>query len=159
MTDLPVEVIRSTRRRRTVQASIVGGRIRVLVPAGLKAEEERTLVATMVARVSRKRDSGMIDLEHRARRLAARYGLPVPKSVEWSDRQAQRWGSCTPVDGSVRISSRLASMPGWVLDYVLVHELAHLTGDGHGHGFRSLVGRYELAERAEGYLIAKAEDG
>jgi predicted metal-dependent hydrolase len=157
--DLPVEVIRSPRRKRTLQASVVGGRIRVLVPAGLPPAEEQKLVDALVARVARKRSAGEIDLHQRVRRLSARYRLPVPDVVAWSDRQGQRWGSCTPADRTIRISSRLASMPGWVLDYVLVHEMAHLEAPGHNQRHRALVARYELAERAEGYLIAKSENG
>jgi hypothetical protein len=65
---------------------------------------------------------------------------------------AARWGSCTPADGTIRVSERLREMPGWVLDYVLVHELAHLLVPGHGADFWELVGRYPRAERARGYL-------
>jgi predicted metal-dependent hydrolase len=142
-----------------VQASIVNGRVRVLVPAGLSLAEERRLVETMVARATRKLTARTVDLDARARHLARRYGLPTPSNIEWSDRQLSRWGSCTPTDGNIRISNRLAAMPGWVLDYVMVHELAHLEVPDHGERFRLLVGRYELGERAEGYLIAKSEGG
>jgi predicted metal-dependent hydrolase len=69
-----------------------------------------------------------------------------------------RWGSCTPATGTIRISDRLARMPGWVLDYVLVHELAHLAVPGHSPAFWRLVHRYPKAERAMGYLIAKGGD-
>ena len=69
-----------------------------------------------------------------------------------------RWGSCTPADGSVRISVRLAPFPLWVLDYVLVHELAHLAVADHSPRFWALVDRYPLSERARGYLIAKSGD-
>jgi predicted metal-dependent hydrolase len=48
-------------------------------------------------------------------------------------------------------------MPPWVLDSVLVHELAHLEVSGHRPEFRKLVARYELTERATGYLIAISE--
>ena len=157
MSDLPVEVVRSRKRKRTVQAYIVDGRIRVLVPAGLPGEEEARLVDSIVARATRRFSSTTVDLPARARRLARRYQLPVPATIEWSDRQLSRWGSCTPSDGKIRISNRLATMPEWVLDWVLVHELAHLAVPDHGDRFKALVSRYELGERAEGYLIAKSE--
>jgi predicted metal-dependent hydrolase len=43
-------------------------------------------------------------------------------------------------------------MPRWVVDYVLVHELAHLLEPGHGKRFWAWVDRYPKAERAKGYL-------
>jgi predicted metal-dependent hydrolase len=113
----------------------------------------------MQQRVARKRAGARIDLDQRAAQLAARYGLPRPASITWSERQQQRWGSCTPGDRSIRISTRMAQMPAWVLDYVIVHELAHLVESGHGPAFKTLVDRYPKAERARGYLIAKAEQG
>jgi predicted metal-dependent hydrolase len=157
MIDLPVDVVRSKRRKRTIQAYVVDGRVRVLVPAGLPEDEEARLVETMAARVAKRFASSHVDLPTRARHLARRYDLPIPLTIEWSDRQLTRWGSCTPLDRKIRISNRLASMPGWVLDWVIVHELAHLVEAEHGDRFQKLVSRYELGERAEGYLIAKSE--
>lgn len=158
MTDLPIEVIRSKRRKRTVQASVSDGKLQVRVPDGLDPEEEERLVTKISDRVLRKMSSEGIDLTRRARELADRYDLPKPASVEWSNRQTKRWGSFTPGNGGhIRISDRLVSVPGWVLDFVLIHELAHLEVDDHGPRFRALVNRYELAERAKGYLIAKGE--
>jgi predicted metal-dependent hydrolase len=157
MSDLPVDVVRSRRRKRTVQAYVVDGRVRVLVPAGLPDDEEARLVETMVARATRRFTSTTVDLPTRARHLARRLDLPIPETIEWSDRQLSRWGSCTPADSKIRISTRLATMPLWVLDWVLVHELAHLAVADHGEQFQALVNRYELGERAEGYLIAKSE--
>ncbi len=80
-------------------------------------------------------------------------GSPKPTSVRWVTNQGSRWGSCTPVDGTIRLSDRLATMPGWVVDYVLVHELAHLIEIGHGPRFYRLVDAYPKAERARGYLL------
>ena len=72
--------------------------------------------------------------------------------------QHTRYGSCSPAEGTIRISADLAGMPGWVRDYVLVHELAHLLEANHSPAFWSLVNRYPLAERARGYLMAKGMD-
>jgi predicted metal-dependent hydrolase len=157
MSDFPVDVVRSKRRKRTVQASLRDGRIKVMVPDGLDPQEERRFVEELTERIITKRTSSDVDLEKRATALASRYDLPAPVEISWSDRQQQRWGSCTPREGRIRISRRLASMPEWVLDSVLVHELAHLEVEDHGPGFQALVQRYELTERAKGYLIAKSE--
>lgn len=157
MSDLQVEVVRSSKRKRTAQAYVAEGRLRVLVPAGLSPQEEAAVVENLVSRAERKLSSAGVDLEARAIELAERYGLPRPVTIEWSNRQNTRWGSCTPSGGRVRISDRLASMPGWVLDWVVVHELAHLEVPDHGERFQALVDRYELAERAKGYLMARGE--
>ena len=63
-----------------------------------------------------------------------------------------RWASCTPADGTIRVSDRLRDVPSWVLDYVLVHELAHLLVPGHGPDFWAIVRGYPKTERAIGYL-------
>lgn len=157
MSDFPIDVVRSERRKRTVSAYLRDGRIRVMVPAGLDADEEKRLVDELAGKIRRKATSTEVDLDGRARHLAGRYGLRLPSEIVWSDRQLKRWGSCTPGDGRIRISSRLASMPGWVLDSVIVHELAHLEVAGHGPDFEELVGRYKLSERARGYLMAVSE--
>lgn len=157
MGEFPVEIVRSPRRKRTVQASLTDGLIRVMVPAGMDPDDERRLVDDMTDRIVRKHTSWLIDLEARAALLAGRYSLPKPATIEWSNRQNTRWGSCTPATRRVRISARLATMPPWVLDSVIVHELAHLEEAGHGPRFQELVSRYELTERARGFLMARAE--
>jgi len=154
MNDLPIEIVRSERRKSTLQASVVAGTIRVMVPAGMPRDEEQRLVDKLVARIRRTVEAGTVDLPTRASALARRFDLPEPSEISWSARQNTRWGSCTPSRGAIRISNRLATVPAFVLDYVLVHELAHLAVAGHGRDFEALVGRYELAERARGYLMA-----
>ncbi|MDH3247576.1 MAG: M48 family metallopeptidase [Acidimicrobiia bacterium] len=151
---LPVEIIRSPRRKKTVQARVTNGTIVVRVPAGLGRAEETRVIDSIVRKVSRKIGAGDIDLSARARRLARRFGLPEPTSISWSERQNTRWGSCTASDGSIRISSRLETVPAFVLDFVIVHELAHLRVAGHGPDFQALVQGYPEAERATGYLMA-----
>jgi predicted metal-dependent hydrolase len=151
-----VEVVRSPRRRKTVQAREVDGVLRVSIPATMTKADEDRWVAEMVRRMKRRAGTAQVDLLPRAEELARRYGLSVPGSIRWSDNQEWRWGSCTPATRTVRISSRLAREPGWVLDYVIVHELAHLDVARHDRRFWALVERYPLAERARGFLMARA---
>jgi predicted metal-dependent hydrolase len=153
-----VEVVRSKRRTRTVGARLVGSVLRVSVPSWMSAAEERRWVEDMTRRFERQIEAALVDLDDRAEVLARRHGLQRPKSIRWVDNMQSRWGSCTPSTGAVRISTRLARFPEWVRDYVIVHELAHLTYAGHTPAFWKLVSRYPKAERARGYLIAKSGD-
>ena len=157
MTDMPVDVVRSPRRRKTVAGRVIAGRIEVRVPAGLSLEKDERLVSEMVEKLRRRATSTEVDLSRRATELARLFHLSQPEEITWSSRQNTRWGSCTPADRRIRISDRLASMPAWVLDSVIVHELAHLEVADHGPAFEELVRRYPLTERARGYLIAAGE--
>ncbi|MGB9378905.1 MAG: M48 family metallopeptidase [Mycobacteriales bacterium] len=154
-----VEIRRSARRRRTVSAYRDGDVTVVLLPARMSRAEERRWIQLMLDRLeARERRwpgrGGDAALLTRARKLAAAYldGRVEPVSVKWVDNQNSRWGSCTPEDASIRLSSRLRAMPAWVVDYVLVHELAHLKVPGHDADFWRLVAGYPKAERARGYL-------
>ena len=150
-----VEVVRSPRRRKTVQAREVNGVLRVSIPATMTKADEAHWVAEMLRRMERKSSANNGSLARRADQLAARYHLRRPTSIRWVSNQEWRWGSCTPADGAVRISTRLAGEPAWVLDYVIVHELAHLHLARHDAAFWALVNRYPQAERARGFLIAR----
>jgi hypothetical protein len=151
---MEIELVRGTRRRKHVEAVLVGDRLRVSFPRWMTIDQAQLTAQELAERMRRRTDSSAIDVAARARRLARDYHLPRPKSVRWVDNMRQRWGSCTPEDGAVRVSSRLAAYPTWVLDYVLVHELAHLVVPSHGRAHDALVDRFPQAERARGFLIA-----
>ena len=158
-----VEVRRSARRRRTVTAYRSQGAIFVLIPQRMSKADEQATVASLVRRVLEQEarqaaphnDDGLAE---RARALAERWlaspsgQVPVAREVRWVTNQNQRWGSCTPSTGVIRLSHRLQAMPSWVVDYVLVHELAHLVETTHSRAFWRLVDRYPEADRARGYL-------
>jgi predicted metal-dependent hydrolase len=157
-----VEVRRSARRRRTVSAYREGERTIVLLPARMSRADEERWVDIMLERLAKQelRSAGRAargdaELSQRAAELSQRFlgGIPKPASVRWVANQGSRWGSCTPVDGTIRLSDRMTGMPSWVIDYVLVHELAHLIEIGHGPRFHKLVDGYPKAERARGYLL------
>ncbi len=134
-----------------------GDKVVVMVPSRLSKAEEEQWVATILERLrerERRRRPTDADLQARARELSRRYldGRADPVSVRWVANQRTRWGSCTPDDRTIRLSTRLRGMPAWVVDYVLVHELVHLLIPGHGADFWELVGKYPKADRARGYL-------
>ena len=155
-----VEVRRSPRRVSTVSAYRDGGRVIVLIPDQFTRAEEREWVDKMVNRLAARDGRAKrtdAELTVRTLRLAGRYFSDYgeqakPATVRWVPNQNGRWGSCTPVDGTIRISDRIRHMPGWVVDYVLLHEIAHLMVPVHNATFWSLVSRYPKAERARGYL-------
>ena len=162
-----IEVRRSHRRRRTVSARREGDRVVVLIPASMSRAEERVWVARMVERLEageRRRRPSDLDLMARASELSERYlgGHARPRSIRWVSNQRSRWGSCTPSDGSIRLSDRLQGMPGYVVDYVILHELAHLLVAGHNRDFWTLLRSYPKLERARGFLdgvaLAKGVD-
>ena len=134
-----------------------GDRTIVAIPARFSREQEREWVAKMLARLEdkeRRRRPSDDELWTRALDLSERYlgGRAKPSSVRWSSNQGRRWGSCTLGDRSIRLSDRLQGMPSWVLDYVLLHELAHLLHAGHGPAFWALLDSYPRTERAKGFL-------
>jgi hypothetical protein len=153
----PLEIHRSPRRRRSASAAPRDHVIVVRLPYGVGEVEEERLIADLVRKVTGARSAaargGDRALERRAATLADRYLDGVrASSVRWSGRMRRRHGSCTPADGSIRVSSELATAPAYVLDHVLVHELAHLHVPGHGPDFHALVARHPHTERALGWL-------
>ena len=156
--ELLVEVIRSANRRKTAQARLHGSRLEIRIPARCTRAEEAELVRHFRAKFERMRVADDVDLSQRAAELAARHGLPTPASIRWVGNQQHRWGSCTPSDRTIRLSDRMSGFPGWVIDYVIVHELAHLVEAAHSARFWELVNAYPLTERARGFLMAKGWD-
>ena len=134
----------------------------VLVPARMSTADEQHWVRQMVERVTAREQAAAgsgartsdAALMARARELADRYlqSGGYPASIRWVGTMRTRWASCTPADGAIRVSDRLREVPSWVLDYVLVHELAHLQVPGHNADFWALVNRFPRTERARGYL-------
>jgi predicted metal-dependent hydrolase len=155
----PVEVVRSTRRRKSVSAELKNGVLVVRAPAAMSDAELAPVIEKLQARLVKrvkKAPRSDEDLEKRARKLNKQFfnGRFHWQSVRFVTNQNTRFGSCTPSHGTIRLSHRLAKMPQWVLDYVLVHELAHLEEANHGPRFWKLVNNYPLTERARGYLMA-----
>jgi hypothetical protein len=152
-----VEVRISKRRKKTSEAKWVGGRIVVSLPAHLDVESRQKTIDWLVERLlTRHRlQSGLDDagLLARAIELSDRYLVGArPQSVRWVTNQTARWGSCSYYSGHIRVSHRLRVVPEWVLDSVLVHEVAHLTHPDHSRAFHKLAGAYPRHEEAGVFL-------
>lgn len=152
-----VRVIKSSRRRRSISAYREHGAIVIQVPARLSNSKIQEVIPEMVEKIlSREAREKMSDeaLFDRSLELLALY-LPEfrtePVSVLWRSMN-ERWGSCTTLDRTIRISDRLNGAPNYVVDYLLVHELIHLEIPDHGPDFESLLSRFERAELASAYL-------
>lgn len=151
-----VEVRVSKRRKKTAGAHWEGDRIVVVVPTHLRGAERDDMVDHLTRRLTRHRPhlhTSDDQLAARARQLGRTYLDGVePSSIRWATNQNKRWGSCTLGTREIRISSRLRVAPDWVLDAVIVHELAHLLEPGHTPRFKALETRYPRRQEADVFL-------
>ncbi len=151
-----LEIRSSTRRKKTATAWWQGQTLIVAVPAHVRGSEREEIIEWLIQRSHRRRPTMAAsdpELLERARILVKTYDLRVePASVRFVSTQNRRWGSCTPETGAIRLSDRLAPVPGWVLDAVLVHELAHLAHADHGEDFRRLADRFPRQKEASIFL-------
>jgi Zn-dependent protease with chaperone function len=151
-----VEIRASTKRKKTGTAHWSGSRIVVQIPARVRGRERRVFVDELVERLLTQRPQnagGDAALEERAHVLAQRYNdAIVPASVRWVTNQQARWASCSPASREIRVSSRLRQCPEWVIDAVLVHELAHLQEADHSAKFYDIANRHPRQNDSELYL-------
>ncbi len=157
-----IKIVRSKRRKKTVNVRLLNWHtLEVRVPAGMSDAELKPFVQRLADKMAARREqerrfSSSDGLEQRAQALNKRYfgGKLRWRSIRFVSNQNRRFGSCSPSKGTIRLSHRLAGVPTFVLDYVIVHELAHLLEANHSKAFWELVNRYPMVERARGYLMA-----
>ena len=141
-----LEIRSSARRRKTATAWWEGTTLVVAMPAHVRGASRDEMISWLVERSQKRRPSlqkSDPDLLERARELVAQYEIGAsPTSVRFVTNQNRRWGSCTPETGAIRLTHRLQAAPSWVLDAVLVHELAHLVHADHGPEFQELANRH-----------------
>ena len=150
-------VIRSARRKKSISAYRQGGRIVISIPARMSKAEERAMVPEMVAKIRAQEAAATMSIESLQRSVGelltelAPEITARPDSVNWRAMR-ERWGSCTSIDRTIRISDRLKDAPSYALEYVLFHEGIHLAYFDHGSEFKALLARFPNAELAEAYL-------
>jgi predicted metal-dependent hydrolase len=163
--------VRHRRARRYVIRVLSNGCVRVTVPRGGSRreaqafyDERRAWVDAQRQRIAELRSTlppdlsdaeqlalrakARVELPARLERLAAQVGLTVKRVTIRS--QQHRWGSCSS-SGRICLNWRLVTMPEWVRDYVMYHELMHLRRMDHSPAFWRLVAevcpRYQEARR------------
>jgi predicted metal-dependent hydrolase len=153
------DYVRHPRARRYVVRVRADGTVRVTIPSwGSKreavafAEQQRPWIDKQIARLEVERRQPRAELSETARHalrsqakrelpdrlleLASQFGLRASRvSVR---NQQSRWGSCSP-NGHICLNWRLVTMPEWVRDYVIIHELMHLKRLDHSTKFWKLV--------------------
>lgn len=151
-----VEIRASAKRKKTGTAHWAGARIVVQIPVSLKGKARAQFVDELVERLLTQRPqiaAGDVALEERARVLAELYNDGVmASSVRWVSNQKSRWASCSPDTREIRVSSRLTQCPEWVIDCVLVHELAHLQEADHSADFYEIANRHPRQEECALFL-------
>lgn len=110
-------------------------RFRVAVPEGLEGEERQQRIRRAI--VGWYRDRAAERLPNLVKRWWPRLGQGERSRVLIRD-QRQRWGSCAP-DGTLRFNWRAMMLPPALIEYIVVHELAHLTHRNHSTDFWSLM--------------------
>ncbi len=156
-----VEIIRTGRRMRTASARVVKDTMYVRVPDNIPAGDLSRIVGELRRKLEKKllkdRLNSHDDLKQRAGKLNKKYFSGALKfcSIGYVTGQRAKFGCCDTRKRVIRIAHHVASMPVWVREYVIMHELAHLIEPNHGRAFWEIVDKYPLAERAKGFLTAK----
>ncbi len=157
---MEVKIIRSRRRRRTIGARMVKDTLLVSAPVALSQERLDKVIADFKIKFEKKmlkreleRKQNLVEIAAKLNEKYFQNKLKI-NSIEYVTGQNSKFGCCDYSNARIRVSHRVGLMPAWVRDYVLIHEMAHLLESNHSRAFWEIVARYELAERARGYLMA-----
>lgn len=154
-----IEIIRSKKRKKTVQAKIVDDTLRIYLPSGLSKKEESKWIQKMKTQIEKKQRKHQLnntnDLQKRAERINNQYfDGSLSFSIQFVTNQTTKHGSCTPSSKRIRIADEIADYPAYVQDYLIMHELTHLIYPNHSKAFWEKVNEYPYVERAKGFLHA-----
>ena len=155
-----ITIVRSRRRKKTIQTKYGDGRLWIFLPAGMSTKDEQKWIDKMIERNERWQQKNFLQksdawLRQRAQELNKKYfDGTLDFSITFVTNQHSRFGSCTSIDKTIRIAERVKTMPSWVQNYIIIHELTHLLHPNHSKKFWEKVNHYKYAERAKGYLLA-----
>jgi hypothetical protein len=123
--------------KKTSSARLDGAEIQLRLSSRINEEQRREQTARLIARcIAAER---LPQLEERLRRLNEQHFGRKLGTIRFKNNRSN-WGSCSH-RGNINISTRLLLAPEKILEYVCIHELAHLIERRHGDGFWQLVER------------------
>ncbi|WP_101572484.1 MULTISPECIES: M48 family metallopeptidase [unclassified Brevibacterium] len=150
-----IEVRRSARRKKTISVSKEVDTYVLSTPVRYSVEHNIRSLTDLFNRLAARDHSSASDLVAVADEMNARYfdGRLRPQSIRWvTNQNISRWASTTTSSGDIRVSHRLQAVPRWVLETVIVHELAHLQVGPHNKAFHELADRHPRQAEAKLYL-------
>lgn len=155
---IEVEVLRKRVRNLTLRVAAPDGRVRISVPRATSEASIRSMVLERLGWIERQRarlaalppppppltEADRAGLLEAIPPLIAKWEAALGVRVAaWNvKRMRSRWGSCNPATGRVSIALELARHPPECLDYLVLHELAHLLDSGHGARFKAILDRH-----------------
>ncbi|MBI3034826.1 M48 family metallopeptidase [Candidatus Woesearchaeota archaeon] len=125
----------SFKNKNSSSARIIGDKIYLIISSNLSEERKRRHISTLLSRcIARAR---LPKLQHKIGELNKLYFNQKMNKVFFKHNKSN-WGSCSE-DGNINVSTRLLFAPDDILEYVCVHELAHLIEHNHSDRFWKLV--------------------
>ncbi|HEU4327086.1 MAG TPA: M48 family metallopeptidase [Roseiflexaceae bacterium] len=110
------------------------------VPQGALDEAVVELARRLVRRQRARQINAEEDALALANRVAARFPQPIQVAqVLFVTNQEARWGSYSTATRTIRLNAALRTMPRWVLEAVVAHELAHAVHPDHSPQFWALL--------------------
>jgi len=119
-----------------LQAALKGNQVVLTVPAEMESTSEQVqhFIKKVVTEICRKEAREILPV--RVQQLAIQHGFTYQKV--FIKNLKSKWGSCSST-GNINLNLSLMFLPDQLIDYIILHELAHTREHNHGEGFWKLL--------------------
>ncbi len=120
-----------------MHAGISNSNVVICIPPnqGVESEESQRFIRNVMAEVLRQ--EAKIDLPVRVARWANKFGLKYQTVT--IKKLKSKWGSCSS-RGNINLNLNVMRLPEHLIDYIVLHELAHTREMNHGPRFWGFLG-------------------